>query len=92
MRHNKLITRILVLFYLLSTFASATHIHQDFTESYTDCKVCVVSDSMHGGAVAEPLAMAVLPHTIVSLDFLALSYVSPISKGYDAHAPPHSFI
>ena len=89
MRNNLLITRILILFYLLGTFASATHLHKDATEVHTDCKICLLSDSMHGGnVVAEPLLTSILPSYLLPLNLLDLSYIKPISKGFYGQAPP----
>ena len=89
MRHHLRITRLLILFYLLGTFASATHIHKDAIQIHADCKVCHLSNSMHGGdVVAEPLVAIVLPNYELPLNFLHLSYINPIIKGYNAQAPP----
>ena len=93
MRYNRIITRLLILFYLLGTFASATHIHKDATEVHTDCKICLLSNSMHGGdVVAEPLVTPVLPNYALPLHFLHLSHINPISKGFYSQAPPLLFL
>ncbi len=92
MKHHKMITRLLLLFYILGAFASATHIHKDVTGVHTDCKICLLSNSMHGGdVVAEPLVAIVLSNYELPLNFLYLSYVSPIPKGFYAQAPPLLF-
>ena len=91
MRYNLGITRILILFYLLGSFVSTTHIHQDANEVHTDCKVCHLSNTMHGGdIVAEPLVAIVLPDYELPLSFLNLSHVNPILKGFYSQAPPFS--
>ena len=91
MRYHLRITRILILFYLLGSFASATHIHQDATEVHLDCKVCHLSNTMHGGdVVAEPLQIVILPRYILPLALLQQKNINPLIKGYNAQAPPFS--
>ncbi|SFV62807.1 hypothetical protein MNB_SV-8-162 [hydrothermal vent metagenome] len=93
MKHHKMITRLLLLFYILGAFASAMHIHKDVTGVHTDCKICLLSNAMHGGnVVAKPWVAIVLPNYELPLNFLHLSYVTPISKGFYAQAPPFSSI
>ncbi len=88
MRYNLRITHLLILFYLLGSFASATHIHKDATV-HTDCKICLLSDSMHGGdVVVQPMDTLVLPNYILTLYFLHLTHINPILKGFYAQAPP----
>ena len=89
MRYNRIIIRLLVLFYLLGSFASATHIHHDATEVHTDCKVCHLSNTMHGGdVVTEPLQVVILPPYLLPLALLQQKHITPLIKGYNAQAPP----
>jgi len=89
MRYKLRITRLLILFYLLGSFASATHFHKDTTEVHSDCKICLLSNAMHGGdVVAKPLLSVVLPRYVLPLNPLHVSHINPISKGFYSQAPP----
>jgi len=80
---------IVLFFYLFSTYASATHIHNDTFISHDDCKVCVVAKNLHGKDVdiSAPLLRTIdfsfeltsIPSKIITI---------PTLKGFDAHAPP----
>jgi len=90
MRYKLRITRLLILFYLLGSFASAAHFHNDATEVHSDCKICHLSNAMHGGdVVAKPLLTMVLPSYVLPLNPLHLGYYNNlISKGFYSQAPP----
>ena len=78
-----------LLFYLLSSFLSATHIHNDEHVSHNDCKICIVVKNLHSAD-----APTITTLTVVETDHcqkIAIShtlFVSAIEKGFDAHAPP----
>ncbi len=85
---KQILIRFLLLFYLSSSFLSATHIHKDHLV-HDDCKVCIVVKNLHSGDVPsfEMLDFVVLlPEQIVltpkHLDTTA------IDKGFFSHAPP----
>ena len=94
MRYRQLRTAyLLILFYLFGAFASATHIHKDLTEVHTDCKICMLSNSMHGGDVAsEPVEIVLLPNYLLPSTYLEQIYINLSMKGYDSQAPPSYFL
>ncbi|WP_296824620.1 hypothetical protein [Sulfurovum sp.] len=88
---KKTILHLFLLFYILGTFASATHIHHESANIHTDCKICLLSNTMHGGNIAEEQAPALLlPAYIIEVVPPFFSHVSLISKGFHAQAPPFS--
>lgn len=87
--HQKKFVRILLFFYLFSSFASATHIHHDALESHTDCKICLVVNDLHGADVPSSYTLGCeLPFQFPVLTLQNTYYSSQIIKGYNAHAPP----
>ena len=87
--HQKHFIRILLFFYLFSSFLSATHIHHDVGESHTDCKVCIVVKAQHSADVPSPhIFSIVFPYYIAMLKGKKTSYISPLAKGYHSQAPP----
>ena len=91
MIHRKIISHLLLLFYLLGTFASAAHVHYKSANVHTDCKICLLSNSVHGGNVAEePSFSLLLPSYCIEVTPALLSHISLVSKGFDAQAPPFS--
>ncbi len=78
-----------LLFYLLSSFLSATHIHNDEHVSHNDCKICIVVKNLHS---ADAPNIATLP-LIDAIHYQKIAiyhslFVRAIEKGFDAHAPP----
>ena len=84
------IVRLLLFFYLTSSYLSAIHIHSDALEQPNECKVCLVVKNLHSGDAST-----------VSLDNLGCwycyeplifenFYTSPyLLKGFNANAPPY---
>lgn len=87
--HQKHFVRILLFFYLFSSFVSATHIHHELGESHADCKVCVVVKNLHSADVPsfQPLNN-VLSYYVSISELKHTCFTSQIIKGYNAHAPP----
>jgi len=87
--HQKHFVRILLFFYLFSSFVSATHIHHDALESHADCKVCVVVKNLHSADVPSVHSFDnVLPYYVSISELKNTCYALQIIKGYNAHAPP----
>jgi len=87
--HQKHFIRILLFFYLFSSFLSATHIHHDALESHADCKVCIVVKDMHSADIPSFHTFSIeLPCYLTISKPKNTYYVSQITKGYNAHAPP----
>jgi len=86
---KQILIRFLLLFYLSSSFLSATHIHKKPLTVHDDCKVCIVVKNLNSADVPsfETLDFVVLlPEQIV----LTPKQLHPIviDKGFSSHAPP----
>jgi len=86
---KQILIRFLLLFYLSSSFLSATHIHKDSLTAHDECKVCIVVKNLNSGDVLsfDTLDFVVLlPEQIV----LTPKQLHPIviDKGFFSHAPP----
>ena len=88
---KQIIIRFLLLFYLSSSFLSATHIHTKPLTAHDDCKVCIVVKNLNSADVPsfETLDfVALVPEEIVLRPKQLHSIV--INKGFFSHAPPFS--
>ncbi|SFV62404.1 hypothetical protein MNB_SV-12-931 [hydrothermal vent metagenome] len=86
-----IVVRLLLLFYLSSSYLSATHIHKDTIGTNSHCKVCIIVKNLNSGD---------LPNT--QIDNLSCSYnyepiifeiqktIKNILKGFNSNAPPLS--
>ncbi|HFU77326.1 MAG TPA: hypothetical protein ENK68_02340 [Epsilonproteobacteria bacterium] len=88
--HQKQFIRILLFFYLFSSFVSATHIHHhDAHESHADCKVCLVVKNLHSADIPSSYTFeSELPYYQSISAFQNIYYTLEIIKGYNAHATP----
>ena len=86
---KQILIRFLLLFYISSSFLSATHIHKKILTLHDDCKVCIVVKNLNSGDIPsfETLDFVVLlPEQIVLTPKQLRSIV--IGKGFFSHAPP----
>ncbi|SFV56004.1 hypothetical protein MNB_SV-14-371 [hydrothermal vent metagenome] len=86
-----IVIKLLLFFYLSSSYLSATHIHNNATETNSHCKVCIIVKNINSGD---------LPNT--QFDTFACSYTyepilfelqkitKSILKGFNSNAPPLS--
>jgi hypothetical protein len=44
-----IIVRVVLFFYLSSSYLSATHIHKNSLEHNSDCKICIVVKKLNSG-------------------------------------------
>jgi len=87
--HQKHFVRILLFFYLFSSFVSATHIHHEALEANADCKVCIVVKNLHSAdAPSSYVFENVFSYNCIFLAFENTQYTLPSIKGYNAQAPP----
>ena len=87
--HQKHFVRILLFFYLFSSFVSATHIHHESLKADADCKVCIVVKNLHSADVPSAYTFeSLLPYNLITLAPQNKCYASQIIKGYNAQAPP----
>ena len=85
---KQILIRFLLLFYLGSSFLSATHIHKDHLV-HDDCKVCIVVKNLNSADVpsSESLNFVVLLPEQILLTPKQLHSIA-IDKGFFSHAPP----
>ena len=86
---NLMIVRLLLFFYLSSSYLSATHIHNDAIEGHSDCKVCIVVKNLNSGdfpnAQFDNVASIYFYEPII---FEVKETTKSILKGFNANAPP----
>ena len=83
------IIQVLLFFYLLSSYAGATHIHHDGLAVHHDCAVCIVVKNLHSSDTPDPVALPAIEtirYQKIAL-YRSLYVYKPI-KGFNAHAPP----
>ncbi|RUM76526.1 MAG: hypothetical protein DSZ11_00455 [Sulfurovum sp.] len=90
MKHiQRSIIRLLLLFYLSSSYLSATHIHHETTLTNPDCKVCIMVKNINSG---DTPSFEILTPLIVVEAIVGVRKTQPIiattQKGYFSHAPP----
>ena len=86
---KQILIRFLLLFYLSSSFLSATHIHKDPLTVHDDCKVCIVVKNLNSGDIPSFGSLefiVLLPEQIRPTPKQVHSTV--INKGFFSHAPP----
>jgi len=86
---QKNIIRLLLFFYLTSSYLSATHIHHDALEQHNDCKVCIVVKNIDTADV--PTFDVLFFNTLLNEKMILLKKsLVPIllNKGFNATAPP----
>ncbi len=88
-RIHSFLLNAIVLFYLSSSFLSATHFHDDALEQ-DDCKVCIVHKNLNSADVPTTstlnLACEYCYETIL---FHTSTHAKSILKGFNANAPPY---
>lgn len=90
MKHIKnRITRLMLFFYLISSYMGATHIHhKDFTV-HSDCKVCIVVKNLHGNDIVDDNFL--LDEVRNNFEFQTLVndiLYATVIKGFNSQAPP----
>ena len=84
-----LVVKLLILFYVFFSFASATHIHNDSEEHLDDCQICVIvngfsdTDAPFNGIALEYNfgSYLIKSFSLISINILNL-------KGFFSQAPP----
>ena len=89
MRPIQIITRLLLFFYLTSSYLSATHIHNDAVESHGDCKVCIVVKNLNSGDTPTlVIDNSACSNCYEPIAFQIEKTTKTILKGFNANAPP----
>lgn len=87
---NRFIVRLLLFFYLTSSYLSATHIHNDALEHHADCKVCIVVKNLHGNNIPNlDLECLICDYYNEIISFETPLINITILKGFNANAPPY---
>jgi hypothetical protein len=82
--------RLLLFFYLSSTYLSATHIHHDALKSLDDCKVHLIVKNLNSADTPHnSFELISCINCFEEIYFNTHQFVQPITKGFDAQAPPH---
>ena len=88
---KQILIRFLLLFYLTSSYLSATHIHNDAIEQHTKCQVCILAKNLNGTDIPSfdsgCLDCCYRYELIVTTQ---RDYQQIILKGFNANAPPIS--
>lgn len=87
---QRFVIRLLLFFYLTSSYLSATHIHDDALEHHADCKVCIVAKNLHGGDTPNlELECLTCDCNYVIITLFKNPFINTIIfKGFNATAPP----
>jgi len=84
-----IIVRLLLFFYLTSSYLSAIHIHKERLKPPADCKVCIVIKNLHGKDLAPQNSIDIDENNYYQLiDFQQQIRRALLLKGFDANAPP----
>lgn len=83
------IIRILFLFYLSSSYLTATHIHDDGEDHFDACEVCVIVKHFHSADIPnEHIIISPLEYNHDEIRCHHISLVTHICKGFYSTAPP----
>ncbi len=83
------IVKLLLFFYLFSSYLGATHIHQDALTSHDSCKVCIVVKNLHSSDTPAVSILSLVVWDAVPVVFLWHDAAALLpNKGFDALAPP----
>lgn len=87
---QRFVIRLLLFFYLTSSYLSATHIHHNDVEHHSDCKVCIVVKNLHGGEAPnlDSKCLTCAAHYEMIASFQNPFINTILLKGFNATAPP----
>jgi len=88
---NSIIIRLLLFFYLSSSYLGATHIHHEALES-SNCKVCIVLKNLNSADIPDS-SFELLGYEVCfkAISFHLHYFIQPLIKGFNAKAPPFFF-
>ncbi len=82
---------IILLFYITSSYLSATHIHKQAIQEHADCKVCIMAKNLHSGDIEVKDNISILYiHYSNDIFFIQDIIYKTILKGFNSNAPPIS--
>jgi hypothetical protein len=86
---NIYIIRLLLFFYLTSSYLSAIHIHSSVQHSHPDCKVCILAKNLHGKDIIDTDITCLNCANYYELIKFNQQLIIPIPlKGFNSQAPP----
>jgi len=89
MRYTLHISRLLIFFYLFATSVSAAHIHEDMHTVHSECKICMLTQSMDSGDVPDDTQyVSNLSYYLPTFTTLHPEPTCIHLKGYYSQAPP----
>jgi len=83
-----IIIRLLLFFYLTSSYLSATHIHKNIAQQHSDCKVCIVVKNLHAPDIPNSDIYCISDNFYEKIEFHQLLVTTISLKGFNSHAPP----
>ena len=84
-----LIVRLLLFFYLTSSYLSATHIDKNVTQQHSDCKVCIIVKNLHAPDIPHSDVSCIHYDNFYEKILFHQQIVTTIAlKGFNSHAPP----
>jgi len=86
-----MIIRLLLFFYLTSSYLGAIHIHYDGLKS-VDCKVHILVKNLNSADMPDnSFELLSCESCFELIIFSIIDVVQLLSKGFDAQAPPYFF-
>jgi len=86
---QKHFVRILLFFYLFSSFVSASHIHHDADTSQDNCSVCIVVKNLNSGDITPSVTLDKIVYTYSTILPLVMHYTQYANFKYIySQAPP----
>ena len=87
---KNMVIRLLLFFYLTSSYLSGTHLHADGLEPI-DCKVHVLVKNLNSSDTTnDSFELSRCENCFIFITFSGNYFVQPLVKGFDAQAPPLS--
>jgi len=83
-----LIVRLLLFFYLTSSYLSATHIDKNITQQHSDCKVCIVVKNLHAPDIPHSDIYTINDNYYEKIRFYQQIFTTILLKGFNSNAPP----
>jgi len=83
-----IIVRLLLFFYLTSSYLSATHIHKNIAQQHSDCKVCIIVKNLQAPDIPHSDIYAISDNYYERIRFYQQIVTTILLKGFNSQAPP----
>ena len=88
---QNIVIKLLLFFYLSSSYLSATHIHKDSIEANSHCKVCIIVKNINSGDLPNiQINNFACLYSYEPITFKLQKITKNILKGFNSNAPPLS--